>query len=135
MWLVDTNVLSEIRKGSRCHPGVAKWVRETPPDSMFISVLVLGEVRRGIERVRRRDPKQASRLSAWLERLRVVFDGRVLEVTETVADAWGAIDSADPIPVIDALLAATAKVNGFTLVTRNVADVETTGAAVFNPFA
>lgn len=134
MWLVDTNVLSEIRKGTRCNANVARWVRETDPDTMFISVLVLGEIRRGIERLRRKDPKQAKNIDEWHQRLRLAFAGRILDVTEPIAELWGR-DSVEPIPVVDALLAATAKANGFVFVTRNAADVKKTGVECFNPFS
>ncbi len=133
-WLLDTNILSELRKGSRCHPNLARWASGVPPDSLFTSVLVLGEIRRGVERLRRRDPRQAKALAGWLERVRTAFAGRVLEVTEEVADQWGKADVPEPVPVIDGLLAATARVHGMTLATRHVADVSRTGVAVINPF-
>ncbi len=132
-WLLDTNILSELCKGSRCHPHVARWAAELPLESLHTSVLVLGEIRRGVERLRKKDPKQARLLARWLDQVRLTFAGRILEVTEAVAEAWGRLD-VTPRPVIDGLLAATAKVNGLTLVTRNTRDVEGTGARVINPF-
>lgn len=133
-WLVDTNVLSELRKGDRCHPHVAAWARRAPPEALFTSVLVLGEIRRGVERLRRRDPRQARVLARWLERVRSAFAGRILDVTDEVAEQWGKAEVPDPLPVVDGLLAATAKVHGLTLATRNVADVAGTGVPVVNPF-
>lgn len=133
-WLLDTNVLSELRKGARCDPAVARWADGVPNESMYTSVLVLGEIRRGVERLRRKDAKQARRLALWLEQVRMAFAGRILEVTEQVAEEWGRLDVPDPRPVIDALLAATAKVNGLTLVTRNTVDFASPGVEVLNPF-
>jgi predicted nucleic acid-binding protein len=133
-WLLDTNVLSEIRKGQRCHPRVARWVADLPPESLYTSVLVLGEIRRGVERVRRKDAKQAKVLANWLEQVRLAFAGRILEVTEEIAEEWGKFDVPDPKPVVDGLMAATAKVRGLTLVTRNTGDVASTGVALLNPF-
>ncbi len=133
-WLLDTNVLSELRKGARCHPGVVRWVEQQPQASLHTSVLVLGEIRRGIERLRRKDAGQAKVLAQWLERVRQAFAGRILEVTEEAAEAWGRADVPNPRPVVDGLLAATARVNGLTLVTRNTADAADVGVAVFNPF-
>lgn len=133
-WLIDTNVLSELRKGARCDPVVARWADGVSNESMHTSVLVLGEIRRGVERLRRRDTKQAKALARWLEQVRFAFAGRILEVSEQVAEEWGRLDVPDPRPVIDALLAATAKVHGLTLVTRNTVDFASIGVEVFNPF-
>jgi hypothetical protein len=97
--------------------------------------LVVGEIRQGIERVRSRDPGQAEALERWLTRLLSVYGSRVLPVTVEVAQEWGRLNALpQPPPVIDGLLAATAKVHRLTLVTRNVADVSRTGVAVHNPF-
>jgi predicted nucleic acid-binding protein len=133
--LLDTNILSEIRKGDRCHVGVARWVRVAEPETLYISVLVTGEIRRGVERLRRKDPKQAQILDAWQQKIRLAFAGRTLDVTEAIAEAWGKADGANPKPIVDALMAATARVHGFTLVTRNEADVAGSGTKVFNPFS
>lgn len=133
-WLLDTNILSELRKGPGCHPNVAKWAKDLDPDATHVSVLTLGEIRRGIDRIRRRDEPQAKVLEAWLEQIRRAFAGRILEVTEEVAEAWGRGDVPDTKPAVDGLLSATAKVHHLTLVTRNTRDVIGTGAAVLNPF-
>lgn len=133
-YLLDTNVLSELRKGTRCDAHVARWADAAPSNSLFVSVLVLGEIRRGVERLRRKDPKQAKRLGAWLEQVKGAFAGRILGVDEAVAESWGSHDVPEPKPVVDGLLAATARVHGLTLVTRNTADFKRTGVAVLNPF-
>ena len=134
-YLLDTNVLSELRKGARCASSVAHWATAVSPNAFFTSVLVIGEIRRGVERIRGRDPQQARKLEDWLEQVRTTFAGRTLAVDDRVADAWGRMGASRPVPVIDGLLAATAKVHGLVLATRNVADVIGTGVAVVDPFA
>jgi predicted nucleic acid-binding protein len=133
-WLVDTNVLSELRKGERCSPRVAAWA-EAAGRSLYTSVLVIGEIRRGIERLRRKDRKQAAVLEGWLERVRTEFAGRLFDVDERVAEEWGRMSVPDPIPVVDGLLVATAKVHGLTLATRNTFQIAGTGVAFVNPFS
>jgi predicted nucleic acid-binding protein len=133
-WLVDTNVISEVRKGSRCDPVVAAWWQGVEDRDLFLSVLTLGEIRRGIEAVRPRDPAKASALAAWFADVVDAFGTRVLGVDEAVAEAWGRISAMRSVPVVDALLAATAQVQGLVLVTRNTADVDGLGVRVLNPF-
>lgn len=132
-WLLDTNVISEIRKGSRGDPGVRRWSAGRDDDA-YISVLTLGELRRGIELKRRRDPEAAGHLDAWLNVLTSTFTTRILPVDQRVAEQWRHLGVPDPVPAIDGLLAATAMVHGLTLVTRNVSDVAKTGVPVLNPF-
>jgi len=134
-WLVDTNVLSELRKGDRANSGVRAWFADTREDELFTSVLVLGEVRRGIESIRRRDPTAALALEQWLARLATSFSDRVLPIDANVADRWGALNVPDPIPTVDGLLAATALVHDLVLVTRNTRDVERTGVRLLDPTA
>ena len=134
-YLIDTNVISELRKGDRCDPAVAEWWAKVGEDELWISALVLGEIRRGIELSRRRDPQKAKALEAWLEEVVAGFGHRVLQVDEQVADEWGRMNAIRPLPVIDALLAATAKANGLILVTRNGSDVQGVGVDILNPFA
>jgi len=134
-YLIDTNVISELRKGDRCDPAVAAWWVKVDEDELWISALVLGEIRRGIELARRRDPQKAKALEAWLEEVVAVFGDRVLQVDERVADEWGRMNAIRPLPVIDALLAATARANGLTFVTRNRSDVQGVGVDILNPFA
>jgi predicted nucleic acid-binding protein len=128
--LVDTNVVSELRKGPRCHPGVIAWLAACSPEDLFLSVLVIGEIRRGVERIRRRDRAGAHALDAWLARVVSSHGDRILPVDLSVAEQWGRLDAARPIPVI----AATARVHNLTLVTRNIRDVARTGVACFSPW-
>jgi len=133
-YLLDTNVLSETRKRQPA-TGVASWIATAPPDRMHVSVLTLGEIEQGIARVRGRgDRRQAAALEDWLRDVESGFEGRVLPVTLTIAAAWGRQQYAQPLPVIDALIAATARVHGMTVVTRNVKDFELAGVQVLNPF-
>ena len=132
-YLLDTNVLSELRKPSG-NANVKAWFETVNGDELFLSVLVVGEIRQGIERIRRRDPAQARVFEDWLTTLIRDYRDRVLTITTEVAEAWGRLNARDPLPVVDGLLAATALVFGLTLVTRNVADVEVTGVALLDPF-
>ena len=134
-YLLDTNVLSETRK-RQPEAGVTNWIAATPPDRLHVSVLTLGEIEQGIARVRGRgDQSQASALERWLRDVQAGFEDRVLPVTLPVAAAWSRQQYTRPLPVIDALLAATARVHDLTVVTRNVKDFELTGVQVLNPFA
>jgi toxin FitB len=134
-YLLDTNVLSETRKRQPA-AGVADWITATPPERMHVSVLTLGEIEQGIARVRGRgDLYQAAALEHWLRDVESGFEDRVLSVTLPVAAAWGRQQYSQLLPVIDALIAATARVHGMTVVTRNVKDFELAGVPVLNPFA
>lgn len=132
-WLLDTNVLSELRKGERAHDGVRGWFAAAKDDDLYTSVLVLGEIRRGIESIRRRDEASAIALEQWLRRLTDTFADRVLTVDAAIAERWGRLNVPDPIPTVDGLLAATALVHDLTLVTRNTRDVERTGVRLLDP--
>lgn len=134
-FLLDTNVLSELRKKDRCDPGVRAWFEGVDSDQLFVSVLVLGEIRKGIEQIRVRDPQQARALEKWLTSVISGFGDRILPVDHRVADRWGFIAISRPVAVLDALLAATALAHDLTLVTRNVVDVADTGAKLLNPFS
>jgi predicted nucleic acid-binding protein len=133
-YLIDTNILSELQKGSRCNPSVRRWYQATDSNELFLSVLVIGEIRQGIERLRRRDPNQAIRLEQKLSAVETLMAGRILPITLAIADRWGCLNAHNPLPVIDGLLAATALERDLTLVTRNVRDVERTGVRLLNPF-
>lgn len=133
-FLIDTNIISEVRKGDRCDRAVAAWWAGLAEDDLWLSALVLGEIRKGVELARRRDPAKADALEAWLGDVIAGFADRVLPVDTAVAEEWGRMNAIRPAPVIDALLAATAKANGLTLVTRNTADVAGLDVDVLNPF-
>nr|WP_217361211.1 MULTISPECIES: type II toxin-antitoxin system VapC family toxin [unclassified Aliiroseovarius] len=132
--MIDTNVISELRKGDRCDPAVVSWWAKVDEDELWTSALVLGEIRRGIELARRRDPQKAKALEAWLDEVVSGFGDRVLHVDAQVADEWGRMNAIRPLPVIDALIAATARANGLIFVTRNGADVQGVGVDILNPF-
>jgi predicted nucleic acid-binding protein len=133
-YLIDTNIISELRKGERCDTHVSAWYASIADDDLFLSTLVLGEIRKGVELARPRDAGKAVALERWLREVETTFDGRVLGSDNAVSDQWGRMSAIRPVPVIDGLLAATASVNGLTLVTRNDRDVAGLGAPVFNPF-
>jgi predicted nucleic acid-binding protein len=133
-YLLDTNILSEARR-LRGDEGVKDWISSTPADALYLSVLVVGEVRRGVERLRRRDPDQARIYEDWLGAVLRDYADRILPVDARAAEEWGRMSVPDPVPVVDALMAATAKTRGMTFVTRNTADIERTGVELLNPFS
>jgi hypothetical protein len=132
-YLVDTNVVSELRKRTPART-VASWRDDVDPEQLFSSVLVIGEIRQGIERLRGRDRRQAAGLERWLGMLKAEFEDRILPVTTPVAEAWGRLNFPEPLPVADGLLVATALVHGLTLVTRETARLERTGISLLNPW-
>jgi predicted nucleic acid-binding protein len=134
-FLLDTNVISEMRKRDRAHPNVARWVARITVEDIGTSVIVLAEIRRGIELKRRSDPEQARLLDRWFAQMRARLQDRVLLIDEPIAEEWAALSVPDRLPLIGGLLAASAKVHGLTLVTRNVADVARTGVALLDPFS
>ncbi len=134
MFLIDTNVISELRKGDRCDARVAAWYASLEDSDLFPSVLVTGEIRKGIELGRPRDSRQAGALERWLREVERSFGDRILPVDARVADAWGVMRAIRSVPVVDGLLAATAKTHTLTLATRNASDVHGLGATVLNPF-
>lgn len=133
-YLIDTNVISELRKRERANPLVVDWFRSRQPQEIFLSVLTLGELRHGVERVRRRDPNTALALGRWLDSILERFGDRILDVDRAVAERWGRIGIPDPLPDVDALIAATALVHDLVVVTRNVKHIATSGVQYFNPF-
>lgn len=133
-FLVDTNVLSEVRKGQRCNESVAEWWSSVDEDEIFLSVLTIGEIRKGIENVRRRDDRTAGVLEAWLSRLIDDHQDRIFPIDIDIVEEWGRLSVPDPLPVVDGLIAATAKVRDLTLVTRNLADIARTGVKTLNPW-
>jgi predicted nucleic acid-binding protein len=133
-FLLDTNVVSELRKGARASLRVRAWLADVAEEEVHLSVLVIGELRRGIESIRRRDPRQAVSLERWLGRVVKDHAGRILPVDGRVAEEWGRLTALRPASVVDTLLAATAKVHGLVLVTRNTRHVAWTGVPCLNPF-
>jgi predicted nucleic acid-binding protein len=131
MYLVDTNIVSEARRGT---PEAVSWLRSVAPLSVHLSALTLGEIMRGIALKQKTDPKAAAHLAEWLRKLRHDHADRILTVTDEIAVEWGRIAAIRPRGDIDGLIAATAIVHDLILVTRNVKDFEDTGAAVINPW-
>ena len=133
--LLDTNIVSELRREQSADAGLLAWFEVEPEEGMFLSVITLGEVRKGIERLRPRDPSQAHALEFWLGRLKKQFAGKLLPITPEISDRWGRMQGFRPLPVVDSLLGATAIENDLTLVTRNEADFAGLGIRVLNPFS
>ena len=134
IYLVDTNILSEVRKGPRCDRNVAAWYMSVAAGDLYLSVIITGEIRKGVELLRSRDPVQATSLQNWLATVDAMFADRILQIDRLVADEWGRLGAIRTIPVADGLLAATAKVHGMTFATRNERDVAGLGVQLFNPF-
>ena len=132
-YLLDINVISEVRK-PRGDERVKRWISSVPVEDLYLSVLTLGEVRRGIGRLERRDPAQAEIYEAWLTTVLRDYADRIIPVDAQAAEEWGSMNVPGPVPVVDGLMAATAKVRNMTLVTRNTSDVVRTGARLLNPF-
>jgi hypothetical protein len=132
--LLDTNVISELRKGPRADSSVVEWFEGVAEEEIHLSVLVVGELRRGIERLRGRDARQAGAAEAWLRQVVRDHAERILPVDSRVAEQWGSLTATRSGSVIDTLMAATALVFDLVLVTRNVKDVAWTGVICLNPF-
>ena len=133
-FLLDNNVLSELRKGARCAPKVRRWFDAQNDEDIRISVITLGEISAGIAQIALRDSTQAQHLELWLSQMKKNFAGSILPVTEDIADCWGRLSPRERLPAADALIAATALQHGLTVVTRNVADFERSGARILNPW-
>ncbi len=133
-FLVDTNVISELRKGDRADSACRAWLSAVADEEIFLSVLTVGEIRQGVERIRRRDVAAASALDSWLARLVEAHRDRLVPVDRLIAEEWGRLNVPDRLPVVDGLLAATAKVTGHVVATRNVGDFAATGVDLVNPF-
>ena len=132
-YLLDTNIVSEVSK-RRPNAGVLRWFDAAEDSELFLSVITLGEIRKGIEQRRRTDANRARRLERTLETIRADYRDRILAVSEDVAEEWGRMCMVYPNHPVDNLLSATARVHGLTLVTRNIRDVEIHGIACLNPF-
>ncbi len=138
MYLVDTDVASELRKGPRADPGVRRFVDEAAQrdQAIYLSAITAGELRRGVELVRRRgDGKQAELLERWLQRLLDEYDESILPFDHDAAAVWGALRVPDPGNALDKQVAAIALLYGLVVVTRNVRHFAGTGATVLNPFS
>ncbi len=134
MYLLDTNVLSGLRKGWRGHPGVRAWAASTVGERHCLSVLSLGEIRKGIEILRRKAPDQCAAFERWLARLESDYEHDIFPISPSVAERWGHLAAERSLSVIDGLLAATALEYRLKVMTRNTADFAGIGVEVVNPF-
>jgi predicted nucleic acid-binding protein len=133
-YLIDTNIILELRKGTRCDRNVASWFAGLAEDEIFLSVLIIGEIRAGIDRIQRRDRPRAATLDRWLNGLTESFQERILPIDREIAEEWGRSNVPDPLPVIDGLLAATARRHRLSVATRNTRDIARAGVDCINPF-
>ena len=131
MYLVDTNVVSEARRGSK---EARIWLRSVDPATIYLSVITLGEIMKGIALKMRTDPRAAASLTAWLEQLRYDHGDRILPITDRVALEWGRLAAERPRGMADGLIAATAAVHAKIIVTRNVEHFSDTRLPVVNPW-
>ena len=135
MYILDTNVVSELRKANKAHQNVKKWAQPLPAASLYISVISVLELEIGILLIERRDQEQGTILRAWMDRHVVpTFSGRILVIDTAVAQRCATLHVPNPRSDRDALIAATALVHGLTVATRNVADFERMGVGVVNPW-
>ncbi len=137
MYLIDTNVLSEARKRSKANQGVLRFFNRVVEEraAVFMSVVTVGELRRGVELIRHRgDDHQAQRLEEWLDALLVEYEGSILAIDKDIAQRWGRLRVPHAENPLDKQIAATALVRDLTVVTRNQADFEKTGMRLLNPF-
>jgi predicted nucleic acid-binding protein len=135
MYFIDTNVISELRKGSKCNLSVQRFFESIQSESIYISVLTLGEIRRGCENIRQRgDTLQASQLENWLEEITREYKNKILSFDDECAQVWGKLMSPHKSNPIDKQIAAIAMINQLAVVTRNVDDFRETGVQMINPF-
>ena len=132
-FLLDTSVVSELRR-DRPDRNVEAWLQGTPSVDLHLSVLVVGEIRRGVELLRPREPVRAQALDEWLQGLVTAYADRLLPVTAAVAEAWGRLSARRPLPVSEGLMLATAEVYGLTLVTREARSFADLGVATLSPW-
>ncbi len=134
-YLIDTNVLSEIRKGpERAQTEVYQWWQNMNGQEIFLSVMTVAEIRKGIDRLSARDATQTLVLERWLDEVKQAFAESLLAISLPIAEKWGRLQAVRSLPTVDALLAATALEYHLTLVTRNEADFEGLGIRILNPF-
>jgi predicted nucleic acid-binding protein len=131
MYLLDTCVVSEARRRT---PQAVTWLRSMRPETLFVSAITIGEIMKGITMKLRTDPPAAAVLLRWLDELRFVYASRILPIDDEVATSWGRLMAERSRPVVDTLIAATARVNNKIVVTRNVADFADTGVTVLDPW-
>lgn len=124
--------MSELRAGRDAN--VAAWAEASDRRAWHLSVLTLGEIRKGIEKLRPRDPERAALFDRWLDTLRTTFADRLVEIDAEIAEEWGRLNAGDPRPTVDSLIAASARVRGMTVATRNTADFEQLGVSLVNPW-
>ncbi|MDP1679511.1 MAG: type II toxin-antitoxin system VapC family toxin [Candidatus Nitrotoga sp.] len=137
MYLLDTNVVSELRKAKagKADKNVIAWAASVSSNSLFLSVITILELEIGIQLVERRDPTQGTLLRAWHEgQVLLAFSGRILPVDVLVAERCAKLHVPDPCSDRDALIAATALMHGMTVITRNIADFQATGVELLNPW-
>jgi toxin FitB len=132
-YLLDTNVISETRK-SRPDPGVIAFLSAARAEGLFVSVLTLGELRKGVALKRRADPMAAGQLGAWVEGIETNFADRILPIDAATASRWGELSAERSFPVIDLLIAATALTHDLTVVTRNIGDFKSMGVLLLDPW-
>jgi hypothetical protein len=133
-YLLDTNVISRVSKGAQSDQNAITWYESVPPDSLCLSVLVIGEIRAGVEKLRLRHAERAAAFERQLVLMIDLFADRIIGVDRRIAEQWGRLDARQRRPAVDCLLAATALVHGLTVVTRNARDFASTGVEVLNPF-
>jgi toxin FitB len=131
-FLLDTNVVSEIRRGR--DPHVRAWANGVEDIDLHVSVMTLGEIRKGVELLRSRDPVQADVFANWLGELRTRFAERIVPIDAAVAEEWGRLNAAAPRNSVDSLIAASARIRGLTVVTRNTGDFADCGVPLINPW-
>lgn len=133
MYLVDTDVLSELRNKAR-NPGVERWMKAQRPSELYLSVVTIGEVERGILQQQGKNPKFVKALADWLDKVLMLYGDHVLSIDLATARRWGKLSAEIGNDSADLLIAATALEHGLTVVTRNVRHFKPTGASVFNPY-
>lgn len=131
-FLLDTNTVSEIRRGR--DPQVRAWARDVEDADLYLSALTLGEIRKGIEGLRDRDPAQADVFAVWLSELHGRFTERILPIDAQVADEWGRLNAVRTRSTVDSLIAATARIHQLTVVTRNVSDFDGCDVPLLSPW-
>jgi len=137
MYLVDTNVISEVRKRSKANKGVQDFFKLVTSERtpVFVSVVTVGELRRGVELIRHRgDTRQAAQLEKWLDKLLVKYQDFILDFDKNIAQLWGRLRVPHPENALDKQIAATALIHDLTVVTRNHKDFTKTGVRTLNPF-